>query len=176
MAVLSRPGAAALAALLLWMPAAAAAQMGPREEYEVKAAFLYNFMRFVDWPPSRGGDVSLTVCVPAETPIRRPLEAIVRGKRVEGRELAVRVLGPRDDPSACHSLFVAADDEPVSAGLLDRVRNTDVLTVGESAQFIANGGLVRFYLNENRVRFQIDAAGANRAGLRISSQLLSLAK
>lgn len=173
---MSRPSISAVAATLLAVSLTAAAPAQQFDESQVKAAFLYNFMKFVEWQVPRNGSASLVICTTGRGDVNDALEAFVSTRRENGRPVAVRQLASDDDPLACHSVFLAASEPQRSADILARVRNADVLTVGETAQFLAEGGLVRFYVSDNRVRFQIDAVGARVVGLRISPQLLSLAK
>ena len=147
------------------------------DEDEVKAAFLFNFVKFVQWPPSndRPADV-IVIGVVGREPFGDVMDSVVRGKTVNGRELVVRRLSADQDPRTVHMLFIEASEARRSADVLKRAQSGGVLTVGETRQFLEEGGLVRFYVEANRLRFQIDAEGAQREGLKISSQLLSLAK
>lgn len=171
-----RGSGAALAALLtvaVSLPAAAQRQLS---EHEVKAAFLYNFMKFVEWPQPDDRSAARSICVAGRDPLHEVLETIAQGKQVNGREVVVRQLAGDDDPRECHAIFIVASEASRTASILQRVRYAAVLTVGETRRFVTDGGMVRFYVEGNRVRFEIDPAGAQRAGLKISSQLLSLAK
>jgi hypothetical protein len=139
-------------------------------EYRVKAAFLYNFARFVEWPAAMASG-PLTLCLASHNPFGDALDDTLSGERIGGREVVARVItGPT---SACHLLFVPQD---VSAAPYLRDRQAPTLTVGESDGFIANGGMVNFVREGTNVRFEIDATAAERAGLRISSRLLRLAR
>jgi hypothetical protein len=143
----------------------------PTSEYEIKAAFLYNFVRLVEWPPGAGAG-PVVICVARANPFGSALEETVRGESVAGRAIAVRVIPqPADD---CDVLFI-----PAQAAARDYLRAVDgepVLTVGESADFIQRGGMVNFVIEEERVRFEINPMAATRANLRISSRLLQLAR
>jgi hypothetical protein len=159
-----------LVLLLLGAGAAPQAQDVPIE-YQVKAAFLYNFVRFVEWPgPSLAGP--LTICVAGRNPLGTFLEDTVRGEIVAGRAIATRVvLEPESD---CHVVFVPMG--AASAAYLRAARNTPTLTVGESPSFIEMGGIINFVMDGGRVRFEINPQAADRAQLRISSRLLQLAR
>jgi hypothetical protein len=154
---------------------AAAAEGDRLDEHHVKAAFLFNFAKFIQWPTSDRSE-TLVVGVLGQNPFNEVLEAVVTGKSVNGREVVVRQLRNEDDVRAFHIIFIAASEARRGARILERVGGASVLTVGETPQFLREGGIVQFYVRENRVRFDINSAGANQAGLRISSQLLSLAK
>ena len=142
------------------------------DEYQVKAAFLFNFAKFVSWQGVPGQ--TLVIGVAGDDSFGAILEATVRGKTVGGRPFEVRRFASGDQVQGCHILFVSASENR-RFGDLVRQAGPGVLTVGEAPQFVREGGIVRFYVEENRVRFQINAKAAEDAGLRIHSQLMSLA-
>ena len=139
-------------------------------EYRVKAAFLYNFARFVEWPATMAAG-PLTLCVAGRNPFGDALEATLGGARIRGRAVTSRVITEPD--SSCHIVFVP---EGTGAAAYLRNRQAPTLTVGESDDFIAMGGIVNFIREGGNVRFEIDAMAADRAGLRISSRMLRLAR
>ena len=101
----------------------------------------------------------------------------MNGKTVNGRAIVVRELRDEEDARGCHMVFFdEASDGPRRSGILRRVRDGAVLTVGETNKFLAEGGLVRLYVEGDRLRFQIDSVGVQLSGLKVSAQLLSLAK
>ena len=159
------------AALALWAATAAVyAQTGP-SEYDVKAVFLYNFVRLVDWPEGPPSS-PIRICVVGTHPIEEKLEETLRGESFEGQPLIVRTIAHPD--ADCEVLFIprrSAEGEYLRA-----VEGRPVLTVGESPDFIQQGGMINFFLDGKRVRFEINPAAASRANLRISSRLLQLAK
>ena len=169
---------AAMVVLGSTWPASAGAQPQNRvtDEYQVKAAFLYNFAKFVQWPQAADKSQPLTVCVFGDAAFGDVLQQMVGGKSVQGRDVAVRRLRAGDDSRACQILFISAADARHTAELLAGASGAPVLTVGETTPFRREGGLVRFYVEGNRLRFQINANGAQQAGLKISSQLLGIAK
>jgi hypothetical protein len=141
------------------------------KEYRVKAAFLYNFVKFVEWP-ARTEPGPIVICVAGRNPFDSILDDTIRGETVRGRSLTARVI-LEPDP-ACHVTFVPTGANAVA--YLRAARGTPMLTVGESLDFIQQGGLIRFYLDGGTVRFEINRDGAERAGVRISSRLLQLAR
>jgi hypothetical protein len=164
-------------AALLGMAIAAGAQ--PQlDEYQVKAAFLYNFAKFVEWPPQAFKDSTdaIAVCIAGETPIYAQLESAVIGKTAGSRSFAVRRVSDADPAEGCQILFIGLTDRKRTALILAGARKLGTLTVGESAEFIADGGVVNFKLENGKVRFQINVEAAGQAQLRISSKLLSLAE
>jgi uncharacterized protein DUF4154 len=161
-----------LAAALLAAPAAWAEVAA---EYDVKAAFLFNFAKFVDWPPSAftDGRSSLKLCVLGEDPFGRSLE--VGGEEVGGRKLTVLRAGRLSDPAGCHVLFVSRSERKRLSEILPAVRDDPVLTVGDAEGFLEQGGIINFVLEGSKVRFEINQEAADRAGLKISAKLMRLA-
>jgi hypothetical protein len=153
-----------------------AAQAQVASESQVKAAFLYNFTKFVQWPAEAfaTSQAPLVVCVPARDVPGVALESI-EGKQAQGRELRVRRVVRLDEARTCHVLFIPEALEAHSADWLRAVRLLPVLTVGESDGFAESGGVIGFVSREDRVQFEINPEAAARANLRVSSQLLRLA-
>ncbi len=170
-----------LAAALLWAPGLsrkAAAQDGsPPLEYQVKAAFLFNFAKFIEWPPDAigGPEEAFVVCVVDNDAFARALDLAVSGKTVNGHSLKVRRLRAGDDSAFCRMLYLGSTDTPRLANLFKRARTAAVLTVGDTPGFSRQGGIINFIVQDNRVHFEINPDAAFRAGLRISSKLLQLA-
>ena len=156
----------------------AAAQETPPLEYELKAAFLYNFVKFVEWPPEAfaGARSPLTICVYGEDPFGTSLDGVVRGESLGERNLLVQRPETLDELRGCHVLFVSRSERQRMPEVLARVEGAPVLTVGDTDGFLRAGGMINFVLEENKVRFLINQAAAERGGLRISSKLLRLAK
>jgi hypothetical protein len=142
-------------------------------EYQVKAAFLLNFTRFIDWPPDAPRDAPFNLCILGDDPFDGVLDRIVAGESVNGRRLVVRRLG-REEPSACQLVFTEANPKKIS-GMISRL-GPGVLTVGEGDGFLKEGGIIAFVLENRHVRFDINHAAASKAALRISSRLLSVAR
>ena len=148
------------------------------DEYPVKAAFLFNFAKFVEWPSNafKGPDDPIAICVLGQNPFGGALEDVVREKTVANRRFAVREISNSQQAYKCHIIFVSASDRKRFRFLLEELKGRSILTVGESDDFATNGGIINFKLKDARVRIEIDTAAADRAGLRISSKLLSLAE
>lgn len=147
-------------------------------EYQVKAAFLYNFAKFVEWPdpPAGPSKETLTLCIVGQDPFGDILDQVTKGKTVNGRELAVRRLTGPEEARSCQMVFIAASERRRIPAILEGLKRADVLTVGETESFAQLGGVINFVLQGDRVHFEINLDAAERAGLRISSKLLSLAK
>jgi hypothetical protein len=166
--------------ILLILSALYGAHVGPPEsnEYQIKAGFLFNFVKFVEWPGEAFADdgAALIIGVIGDDPFGSALDDVVSGKTVNGRRLEVRRLKWGEDLRRCHVLFVSSSERKRVVQLIDDLRGSNVLTVGEMAQFIQQGGIINFVMEANKVRFEINVAMAERARLKISSKLLVLAR
>jgi preprotein translocase subunit Sec61beta len=165
--------------LIAWLAALAPAARGeaPRE-YQLKAAFIYNFVQFVEWPAGTFADsrTPIVLATVGDDPFQGALDKAVGGKTVSGRSLVVKHFARGTDVQGCQLIFAAdGQDEQLSAAL-QKTGNAPMLTVGESDGFLRAGGMVRFYEEDNRLRFEINPKAASRVGLHISSRLLKLAR
>ena len=173
---LARVLAAALLAAGLQVGVPAGVQSQTVHEYEIKAAFLYNFVKFVEWPNEVLPETSdITVCIMGGDPSVDPLESI-NGRTVRGRRLSVRRIRAIKDVESCHVLFISSSEESRLPQVMQNLHGSSVLTVGEVERFIASGGIINFVVERNKIRFEINPTGAERARLKLSSQLLSLAR
>jgi hypothetical protein len=174
---------ALLLAAGLWGPApahSAAAEGGADQaptEYQVKAAFLYNFARFVEWPPRAFASASapIDVCVLGEDPFGEALNRVLAGKMLGERPMMERRGKKLRELGGCEILFISGSERERVGEILEELRTAPVLTVGESEEFAARGGGVQFTLEDNHVHFIINVDATERAGLKVSSRLLSLA-
>lgn len=141
-------------------------------EYRVKAAFLFNFAKFIEWP--QGESEEFVIAVLGQDPFGPVLEATLAGKEVGGLPIAVRRIESLEGPDVGQILFVSRSEDEIVAEHLARL-GTGVLTVGESKPFARAGGMVNFVLRDGKVRFEIDATSAEESGIKISSKLLSVA-
>lgn len=169
-----------LGAVLPQLPAdmrPAAAPASPPTEYEVKAAFLYNFTRFVEWPPDalRDTDEPFVIAVLGHDPFGPVLDGTVAGKTVAGHRIEVRRAARVDEVLDAQMVFIAASERASAPAILKALDRPGVLTVGDTEGFAGRGGTINFVLQERRVRFEINPASAEQAGLKMSSQLLKLA-
>lgn len=162
-------------ALLLAGVRVVCAQSAAPDEYQIKAAFVYNFAKFVEWPPGsfKNATDPITICV-LGNPFGDRLEATVHGKQIEERRLIVHEVSSVDNTAGCHILFFSADARRVG-DVLEHLKTVPILTVGETVNFSAKGGVIGFKLENDKIRFEINTCAADRARLRISSKLLGLA-
>jgi hypothetical protein len=172
---LLRSGPVAL--LLVVTPNVDSVERDPLPEYPVKAAFLYHFLEFVEWPaasplpPSR-----VTIGVLGRDPFGEVLDKAILKKVVAGRTLTVRRFTSIAALERCEILFISSSEMPRLAEILGRLKGAAVLTVGEADSFAQRGGMIGFVLEDDRVRLEINRAAAERAGLQISSKLLAVAR
>ncbi len=148
------------------------------DEYQVKAAFLYNFAKFVEWPPQafKNSTEPIGVCILGQDPFGQALEEVVKGKQIDGRALVVRNISGARQAGDCKILFVSSSERKHLASILTAVKATSVLTVGEMENFAAEGGVINLRPENGRIRMEINVQAAEQGRLRISSKLLSLAQ
>lgn len=147
-------------------------------EYRIKAEYLANFAKFVEWPDDAfaGGDGAFVIGVLGNFRFGVSLSEAVTGKTVRGKRIKIQILNPRDNLRECHILFIGGSDKKHFAEILASLRGASVLTVGESDEFLEAGGTISFRTVEERVRFEVNLSGAETARLRMSSQLLAAAR
>jgi len=146
-------------------------------EYQIKAAFIYNFMQFVDWPQGTFADPKAPIIIATlgPDPFNGLLDVAMKGRTVGQRSLVVRHFSNAADATKCQVLFVAADGDDQFSATMQKLGPTGILTVGETEGFIQSGGIIRFYEKGTRLRFAINQNAASRAKLQIRAKLLRLA-
>ena len=153
----------------------AAQRAADRTEYEVKAAYLFNFMQYVDWPPGPAAPAGeVVLCVAGRDPFDGVLDRTVRDRQSRGRTIRVTRVSAVSQIDPCHVLFVAGTNTTIIDAWLLAARDRPVLTVGEEAGFAEAGGMVGFVVGET-VRFEVNVRAVRRAGLEVSSRVLRLA-
>jgi preprotein translocase subunit Sec61beta len=173
----------------LWRPAVAlllsvavstglAAQTPASADYQTKAAFLFNFTQFVEWPAAafRSEQAPLVIGVLGEDPFGAYLDAAVAGQTIAGRPVVVQRYRSAAEAVNCHLLFVSSGDPGRIQSSVAAVQGRAVLTVGDTRDFARLGGMIRFFESDEKVRFQINPDAAREAGLIISCKLLRLAE
>ena len=153
------------------------ASVRPADVYQVKAAFLYNFAKFVEWPPEafKNSDDRISICVLGKNPFGSLLTDAVAGKTVGTRKFKVSNVSTAAEARACHILFVSGPQSITERALLAEAKGPYLLTVGESSEFLASGGVINLKVQDSNVRIEINREAASSAKFRISSRLLSLA-
>lgn len=158
---------------LLLIHAVGSAQPVATTEYQLKAAFLFNFLQFVDWPANAfaNPDQPLSICVLGPDPFGADLDAIIAGEHVGGRAIQVLRLAKIDAVSGCHLLFVNLPQQQVRTAL-DHLKGQPILTVSDAAPFANLGGMIEFTTENERIRLRVNLRAANEAQLHLSSKLL----
>jgi hypothetical protein len=147
------------------------------QEYQVKAAFLYNFAKFVEWPAESFKDAQapLILGILGKDPFGESLDRL-RDQNIQGRKLLIKRSDKVEDLAKCHILFISAAEKEHLSAILKITRDWHVLTVGDTKGLIQSGVIINFIIIEKKIRFEINTDAAQRAGLKISAQLLKLAK
>ena len=147
------------------------------QEYQVKAAFLYNFAKFVEWPAESFKDAQapLIIGIIGKDPFGETFNKL-RDHHIEGRKLVIKRFAKAEDLEKCHILFISAAEKEHLSMILKITRDWPVLTVGDTKGLVQSGVIINFLIIENKIRFEINTDAAQRAGLKIRSQLLKLAK
>ena len=167
--------------VVLWLFAATLfttpAWAQPVTEQDLKAVFLYKFTNFVEWPSTAWQESeAFRFCVAASKEMTAIIERTMKDETVNGRAVETRSITAPEDVRRCHLLFIGRTESAREPALLAAVRELPVLTVGESEDFLTNGGAIGFVLVEGRVRFDINVEHAKRGGLGMSSRLLQVAR
>jgi hypothetical protein len=146
-------------------------------EYQVKALFLLNFTKYVDWPPAAfaGTNSPIVIGVYGEDKFGDALTNAVEGKTISGRQIIIQPIEKDGDTGKCQMLFISDSEKNHLGEILDKIKVLPVLTVGESDQFLERGGMINFVKKEGKVRLEINLAAARQAKLEISSKLLGVA-
>ena len=146
-------------------------------EYQVKAAYLFGFGRFVEWPADAAvaGDGAFVLCVLGEDPFGRLLDQAADGAAMKNQPVSVRRIRRVEDGGGCDTLFVSASEEPRLPRILAALGSRPVLTVGDSPEFAQRGGMIGFSMEGSRVRFTVNLTAAQEAGLMLQSELLRVA-
>ncbi len=164
--------------LLTLSPAARAAVETVAPEYAVKAAFVYKFGGFIEWPQTvfETPESPTNLCILGTDPFGAALDKAVTGQRIADHQVQVRRMDAVAPKSGCQILFIAGQDEKKIAAALNAVRGENVLTITDGAPTPATAGIINFVIADNRVRFEIDDQAASVNGVVISSKLLDLAR
>ena len=151
-----------------------ALQAPPATEYQVKAAYLLNFGKFITWPAAARLE-AFSICVLGEDPFGPVLDSTVRGEKIESRPVLVRRIRNPREATNCNILYISRSEQSQVRRIASSLDKSGVLTVSDSSDFIAQGGAIQFTLSGNRVRFEVNVDAAQDAGLGLSSELLKVA-
>ncbi len=149
------------------------AQTPKPTEYEVEAAYLSNFGRFVEWPARTAGE-SFSVCVLGQDPFGPALDGALKGESIGNAPMAAKRVAAAEEAAGCRIVFISSSKKPQVKAIVATL-GMNVLTVSDMSDFTKSGGMIQFVLDGNRVRFEINLSAAQKAGLTLSSELLRVA-
>ncbi len=153
---------------------AANAQQARPTEFQVKAAYLFNFGKFVRWPAG-AGQGSLEICVLGKNPLGSVLEVTVKGESIDGKQVHSRAISNPQEASRCNILYVSDSEEGRLPAILPTAKHGGILTVSDIPHFVERGGMIEFVNQQDRIRFAINTDTIEDAGLSVSSELLKVA-
>jgi len=167
-----------LAVLLCTFSLSVSGQSAPSNEYQVKAAFLFNFTQFIDWPAQTfsSPEAPFVIGVLGQDPFGYYLEEIAEGEQIDGHPLTVKRFNNVEAAKGCQLLFINPAKGEKLSDVLHNLKETNVLTVGEASNFAEQGGMIGFLTENRKVRIQINLQAAQRADLTVSSKLLRVAE
>lgn len=165
------------ACLLLIMAILSCVAPAAEVEYQVKGVFLFQFTKFMEWPAEAfaNPDAPIVIAILGDDPFGRGLDEAIKNEKSQGRRLEIRRIRRVEDARGCHVLFVSRSENRRLTEILNQLKGSAVLTVGEDAGFARRGGIIEFVLVEGKVRFAINLAAEKQAGLKISSEIKRLA-
>ena len=165
-----------LIALLLMQLPVVRAQDLPAEE-QVKAVFIFNFTKFIDWPSDAfiSTDSPFIIGVVGKQSISSYLQEAIAGEYAAGRTILIKHYSSPKDVRNCHILYIGSEDPDKVKAIIASTQNHSILTVGDSPNFLRWGGMVRFFTEKGKIRLEINSDAARSSGIRISSKLLSVA-
>lgn len=166
----------ALVVVVCLLPSILRGQTAKPGEYGVKAVYLFNFGKFIEWPASAKKDDSFAICVLGADPFGSVLDATLAGETIENQKLVARRIASARDAADCRILFVSASEAPRLKDILASLNKSAILTVSDLPDFTVDGGMIQFVLQGDKVRFEVNLTAAEKANLTLSSQLLKVAQ
>lgn len=147
-------------------------------EYQVKAAYMYNFAKFAEWPAEAFTNAAdpIRLCVLNDRPFQSQLTQVVKDKTIAGRAVLAVPIQDGQKARSCHMLFIDSSQAGEAVHLFEALQGSSVLTVGETESFVDQGGIIGFVMHGGQVHFQVNHKAATQSGIRLSSRLLSVAK
>jgi hypothetical protein len=166
---------AAALLLLSFTSPSVRAQSHPTE-FQVKAAYLYNFGKFVRWPAaSNPGTAAFEICVLGKDPFAAVLETTVAGESIDRKGITVKRVSNLQEPSQCNILFISSSEETRLKAILAATQHLSILTVSDIPRFAERGGVIGFVVQEDKIRFEVNLGAAEQSHLALSSELLKVA-
>lgn len=153
------------------------AQNNKPNEYQVKAAYLYNFGKFVSWPASftPPNKDSFAICILGQDPFGTALESTVAGEKVGGKPVEVLRISKKQEAASCRVLFISSSERDRLDEVLVDFAPANILTVSDMPNFTSRGGIIQFVVIDNKIRFEVNLSAAERSNLNLSSELLKVA-
>ena len=162
-------------ALSLFSAPISRAQSSKPTDYQVKAIYLYNFGRFIEWPASASKNDSFLVCVLGRDPFGSALDRAFAGENIGGKHIVAKRISTLQESAGCQILFLSGTEESRAKQILEALDKEAVLTVSDMPLFSERGGMIQFVSDGNRIRFEVNLAATQRAGLTLSSELIRVA-
>jgi len=144
-------------------------------EYQVKAVYLYNFGKFVEWPSTAKPANVFGICVLGQDPFGTTFDTTIAGESVNTKKVVIQRITTLQEAGSCHILFISSSEEKRLKEILTTLNEASILTVSDMPQFVRRGGMIQFVTTGNKVRFEVNLTSAERTGLSLSSQLLKVA-
>ena len=161
---------------LLLLPVTPRAQTRKPTEFEVKAAYLFNFGKFVKWPGSvTSGNETFSICVMGGDPFGPVLDSTVEGEKLDGKKVVIRRIASPVEAAKCRILFISTSEQGRLSSVMSTISRLPILTVSDIDGFAERQGMIQFIMERDRVRFEVNLAAAQKAGLTLSSELLKVA-
>ncbi len=148
-----------------------------KSEYAIKAAFIYNFTKFIKWPKSvfHGKSTPFAVCVVGEDPFGDSINSLLKVKS-QGRSFEIRRREKTEDLTGCHILFISSSETKSVRNILEAIRGSGALTIGDTPMFARSGVMINFYMSEGKIRLEINLEAITKEKIDISSKMLGLAR
>jgi hypothetical protein len=144
-------------------------------EYQIKAAYLYNFGKFVAWPPADRPSSDFDVCILGNDPFGSTLDQTISNATINGKKVAARRIGRAQEAGGCRIAFLAGSEAAHISSDLNTLNKMGILTVSDLPHFLDRGGMIQFVIEDDKVRFEVNLPAAQQAGLTLSSELLKVA-
>ncbi len=163
-----------LAGVVTVLAGACAAQAKPTE-YQVKAAYLYNFGKFVTWPQAQPESQTFNVCILGRDPFGSELDGVLSNATIGNKKAVAKRITDPSGAEGCHIVFVSSSESGALERILPALNKMHALTVSDMPRFVDHGGMIQFVMDAGRVRFDVNLSAAENSGLNLSSQLLKVA-
>jgi hypothetical protein len=151
------------------------AQQSRPQENQIKAVYLYNFSKFVQWPPTTENKDTFAICVLGRDPFGTTLDEVLVGEKIEQKAMVARRITDVQEATKCQILFISTSEAARVKQILSSLGKNSILTVSDISNFSLIGGMIQFVIQDNKIRFEVNLSAADKAGLTFSSQLLKVA-